>query len=666
MKKISRTLSVILSAIALSAPAQEMTDTLKEVVVTGISATSVRYTSQNIGSISITELQQKGAVNLSDALAKVPGISQVTTGVSISKPVIRGLYGNRILVLLSGLRFDNQQWQDEHGMGLSYIGIDRTEVIKGPASVLYGTDALGGVINIIEEVPDSGRSWDINTRFFSNTLGTLTDIGYQKRKNDKWSRIRLGVENHADYSDGHNNRVLNSRNNGYYLKAGTGFIKGRWKSENTYSFSWNNYGFIMEDLHDFMEPDARWSRNMEGPHHIVLLNIGSSSNTRYFEKSTLNIRTGFQSNLRMEDEGGGAISLNMHLMSALNTLRWEKQLNPNTLFIATNHLTFENNTNYGARIIVPDANLFEGSVSAFVRSTKGKFISELGAGVSDKHIRTFATRLNNMPGDSVQPFSKNNLSLNGIAGLCFNPTEALSFKANVATGFRAPNLAELSSNGLHEGVFHYEIGDPDMKIEQNVNGDITIEGDYKKCFFSLSGFANRFFNYIYLAPTNEDYFGFPVYRFKQQDALLYGGEAVLNLGLPSADWLQWKNSASIIYGTLADGSNLPFIPAPKIVTGIELSKKNAGKAEGLYIEPELEYVFGQDRPARYETSTASYMLLNLSAGLQLPLGKNKINISIACRNLLNEAYADHLSRLKNFGILNPGRNVIVNVRIPVK
>jgi iron complex outermembrane receptor protein len=670
MAAFSRAITVIAAFLLhLAVSAQEpMADTLKEVVVTGISTTGASYTSQNIESISIKEMQQQGAMNLADALAKSPGISQMTTGISIAKPVIRGLYGNRILVLLSGLRFDNQQWQDEHGMGLSYIGIDRTEVIRGPASVLYGTDALGGVINIIEEKPDTGdhHSFDINTRFFSNTLGTLTDAGYMNRNGNKWSRLRVGFESHGDYSDGNNNRVLNSRNSGYYLKTGMGFLKGRWRSENTYNFSLNNYGFIMEDLHDFFDPDARWSRSMAGPHHIVLLNIGGSNNTLYLDKSVLNIHTGVQSNLRMEDEGGGQISLNMHLVSLLNTLKWEKQLGQRTLFIASNQLTSENNTNYGARIIVPDANLMEASGSVFIRHYFKKLVMEAGAGVSDKYIRTFETARLNSPDKEMHPFARNHVSVNGIAGFSLNPTEELNIKSNISTGFRAPNLAELSSNGLHEGIFHYEIGDPDLKIEQNINIDLTMEGEKEWCFASLSGFGNRFFNYIYLAPVPEEFFGFPIYRFKQQDALLYGGEAIFNLNLPSAKWLQWKNSGSIIYGKLDDGNNLPFIPATKITTAFHLQKEKAGRAAQLYIEPEYQYVFRQDRPAKYETTTPAYSLVNLGAGMLLPVKSTTLDISISCHNLLNEAYADHLSRLKDFGILNPGRNVMVHVRIPLK
>jgi iron complex outermembrane receptor protein len=112
----------------------------------------VKETSFNIQSLSIGKIRQSGALNISDALSKLPGISQLTTGPAISKPVIRGLYGNRVLAVLSGLKFDNQQWQDEHGLGLNDVGIDRIEVIKGPASLLYGSEAIGGILNIIEEV----------------------------------------------------------------------------------------------------------------------------------------------------------------------------------------------------------------------------------------------------------------------------------------------------------------------------------------------------------------------------------------------------------------------------------------------------------------------------------------------------------------------------------
>jgi iron complex outermembrane receptor protein len=649
--------------------AQTVRDTVKieEIVITGFSAGTTKNTSLNIEPVSIKEMETKNPANLSDALAKVPGISQITTGISISKPVIRGLYGNRILVLLSGLRFDNQQWQDEHGLGLSYIGIDRVELIKGPASVLYGTDALGGVINIIEEQPGKPgqKTVDVNTRFYSNTLGTLTDVGYKSTKEKKWFRVRAGIENHADYSDGRNQRVLNSRNNGYYLKLGKGFQRSSWSSENTYNFSLNNYGFIMEDTKDFFSPDARWSRSMAGPHHTVLFNILNSKNTFKKEKSLFHMNAGLQSNERMEDEGGGQISLNMHLFSALLNPKFEKFLSEKTTLIANTQLTFENNTNFGARTIVPDANMMEGMASVYLRQASKKLVMEAGTGLSNKFIQTFQTGNINTSGSTIQPFKINRSAVNGMLGFSYNPHRYVNLKANTASGFRAPNLAELSSNGLHEGVFRYEIGDPTMKIEQNINTDLTFEINHPEVFFYVSGFYNKFNNYIYLSPTGKDHYGFQIFQYLQQDAYLYGGEAVVKIRPKIFKSFSINGSYALTKGVLSKGGYLPFIPAQKITGSIRYEKKIAATSNFFYIEPQIEYVLRQSNPAQFETATPCYYLVNTSIGIEFRKNKNPISIYLTGRNILNRNYYDHLSRLKYYGIYNPGVNYMVTLKMPI-
>lgn len=658
--------ALLISLFTFGANAQT-DNVLDTIVLTGIRQAGAAGTVLNIEPVRVSVLEERAPVNLSDALSRIPGIHQLSTGPSISKPVIRGLYGNRILVLLSGLRFDNQQWQAEHGMGISYIGIDRVEVIKGPASVLFGTDALGGVINIIGEQPDTSRkkSIDGSTRFYSNTLGTLTDIGYKYSTAEKWSHIRIGVENHADYSDGRGNRVLNSRNSGYYLKAGKGAFHKNWKTDNTYNFSWNRFGFIMPDLRDFFTPDARWSRAMAGPHHVVMLNILSSQNLIQLSNSLLRINGGIQSNLRMEDEGGGHISLNMHLLSLLSHIRWEKHLSKYTLFILNNQLTFEKNTNYGARVLIPDANLFEGSVSAFISRQAKKILLEAGAGISDKYIHTFQTQTLNAPGKAIQPFAINRTAFNGIAGFSFTPVKEFMLKANLSSGFRAPNLAELSSNGLHEGIYVFEIGDPTLQIEQNINADVSAEISREKIFASVSVFGNKFFDYIYLAPTNEDSIGFPVFRFLQQDAKLYGGE--IQVRYMPVKWLQVSAGYDRVDGVLKDGTHIPYIPAQKATFSIRFKKDHkVRKLKVLFAEPELVYVFAQNNPAVFETSSPAYFLLNLFTGATWETSTRKrFDIGISGLNLLDAGYADHLSRLRNYGILNPGRNIMVKLHVTI-
>lgn len=157
---------------------------------------------------------------MSEALSTLPGVSQITTG-AISKPVIRGLYGDRILINIAGLKLEDQQWEDEHGLGLSDVGVERIELIKGPASLLFGCGAMGGVVNIVEEeLPESGTTkQNLNFKLFSNTYGAGIDYGFKKSGKNTFL-LRTGIESHADYSDGAGNRVPNTRFAIYNINLG--------------------------------------------------------------------------------------------------------------------------------------------------------------------------------------------------------------------------------------------------------------------------------------------------------------------------------------------------------------------------------------------------------------------------------------------------------------
>lgn len=656
MKRIILLLNSCLLLYGFCFAQDDSTKYLQEVVITGIQNSGSKNTALNLEGYSLQQLDTRSPFNLSNALSSIPGISELSTGNGISKPVIRGLYGNRILVLLSGLRFDNQQFQDEHGLGLSQIGIDRVEVIKGPASILYGTDAIGGVINVIEETPDKqGRSLDLTTRFYSNTLGTLTDIGYsQYNKNKTWWRLRGGIESHADYTDGNGTRVLDSRNKGYYGKAGFGFTRGNWIMNNSYNFSYNQFGFVVPDLSLFMKTDARGSRSMQGPHHNVMLNILSSQNTFQLRSSVLKINAGFQSNHRMEDEGGGEISLNMHLISALENAKWEKRICKNVLFVLNQQFTFEKNTNLGKRKLIPDANLIEGNLSGFLHFSLDKLSIETGAGINNKEIQTFLTIPLNTPGKHVHPFNIDRTSANAMVGLSYNPNEMLNVKTNISTGDRAPNLAELSSDGLHEGYYRYEIGNSDLKMEQNINGDASMEFNSHQWFVALSVYYNRFFNYIYLAPSTDNYFGFPVYYFKQQDAKIYGSELIVAYKPAALKHYEIKETFTTTRGILDDGGYLPFIPAYKNTLSL-IFKKDIGNKK-VYFEPEYEYIFKHDHPAQFEINTPSYGLINIYSGLTTHYHNRELHWQLSIKNLFNLPYYDHLSRLSDPTLFSPPIN----------
>lgn len=640
---------------------------MSEVVVSGIRSTVVTGTSMNIRSLSVGKMRQSGAYNISDALAKLPGVSQISTGVAISKPVIRGLYGNRILAVLSGLKFDNQQWQDEHGLGLGDMGIDRVEVIKGPASLLYGSEAVGGILNIIEEAPAASgtKEADINTGIYSNTLGLFVDAGIKKATATKSWGLRVGLNSNADYSDGNGKRIMNSRFTGYYLKLSKGFKKKNWESDNHFNSSWDNFGFITADNSNSFLNDGRWSRSMKGPHHVVLLNVLSSQNNIRLKHSTLSVNAGLQSNLRLEDEGGGSISLNMLLSTFLWRVQWNKQLDSVTELILSNNFQFENNTNFGAFVIIPDANMIESGLAAFIRRSKNKFVLEAGIGGSVRNIHTLLTDGVNSPEKMIPPFNKTRPSLNGSIGISWLPTDKLDLKANVSSGFRTGNLAELSSNGLHEGTLRFEIGDPDLKIEQNINSELSLSYTSYMFQFSVAGFLNHFGNYIYLAPTGTTYVGFDVFRYLQKKADLYGGECMLALRLPGFEKLRWETNFSTVTGKLDDGSRLPFIPPSKWSNELKLSLKNGKKLKGFTAFAGIDKFSAQDHPALFESNTGGYWLLNGGFYGSFMCKQKEFKFSIAGNNLLNKNYYDHLSRFKDYGIHDIGRNIVLRLNIPI-
>jgi iron complex outermembrane receptor protein len=650
------------------------TDTIpvmREVVVSGIRSSLVKETSFNIQSLSVGQIRQSGALNVSDALSKLPGISQLTTGPAISKPVIRGLYGNRVLAVLSGLKFDNQQWQDEHGLGLNDVGIDRVEVIRGPASLLYGSEAIGGILNIIEEVPNKPgeKNGDVNVGLFSNTYGLSVDGGIKSATEKRNWGIRVGLNSNADYSDGDNTRIQNSRFAGYYLKGSYGFIKNKWISSNHFMSSLDNFGFITADNSNSFLYDGRWSRSMKGPHHTVFLNILSSQNKISLKKSSLDVNLGVQSNLRLEDEGDNHISLNMLLSTFLWHVMWNKQLNSKTEIVLSNNSQFENNTNYGSRTIIPDANMMETGFSGFIKRKGGKLVFETGIGFSLRNIHTFETPGVNTPGKSISPFNKTLPSLNGSIGFAWNSNNSWNVKANIGTGFRSGNLAELSSDGLHEGTLRYEIGDPDLKIEQNVNSEISVNYTSRYFQFSVAAYLDHFLNYIYLAPTGAQYLGFDVTRYEQFDANLYGTESMLAINFPLCERpdgyrVRFETNFSTVTGKLSDGTYLPFIPPVKWTQQLQLKFEKGRRLNHFSFFVMAEEHFEQDHPAEFETPTDACWLLNAGIHGNWQTKSRTFMFSITGNNLLNRNYYDHLSRFKEYGIHNIGRNIIVHLNIP--
>jgi iron complex outermembrane receptor protein len=305
--------------------------------------------------------------------------------------------------------------------------------------------------------------------------------------------------------------------------------------------------------------------------------------------------------------------------------------------------------------------MYEINLSGYLETRyKKNLLVENGLGLGTKSIKTFLTPSVNGPGKEVGPFHKISPYYNFFSGFTFFPSERLNIKLNASSGVRVPNLAELSSNGLHEGVFTYEIGDPKMKNEQNFSFNFFLNYTRSKFELSISPFYNVFYNYVYLAPTNEDWFGFPVFRYKQQNVSQYGTEMTVTVK-PSRS-LTSSVSYSGMRSIMADGKYTPYTPPQRITPSVKYSfLKN--KMKGLYLCANADYFLSQNEIAYAEIATPEYWLLNLSAGTTLNKKNQIFSFNATVNNLMNTAYYDHLSRFKYFGILNMGRNIVVSLKI---
>ncbi len=290
---------------------------------------------------------------------------------------------------------------------------------------------------------------------------------------------------------------------------------------------------------------------------------------------------------------------------------------------------------------------------------------EYGLGAGVRYINALPTRGINSDEKEMDPFKQTRPFANGMLGASYLPGERWNLKANIATGVRAPNLSELSSNGLHEGIYTYEIGDPDMRNEQNINADLGLYYLGERFEFGASAYYNHFMGYIYLQPTEEEWFGFPVYRFTQGDANIYGGEISTAYKPRFVEGLKVSASYAELTGQLVNGEYLPYMPAQKLKPEIRYdgSRENGSSFYG-FVNTEL--VLDKNEVNSEESATMGYTLLNAGAGISFSTARARYRLNLSASNLLNEAYYDHLSRLKNFGFLNMGRNVTLTLKINFK
>jgi len=686
------------------------------VTVTGVSsATSTRRTPIPVNIVKKEDLFRNVSTNLIDNIAKTPGVSQVSTGPAISKPFIRGLGYNRVLVVNDGVRQEGQQWGDEHGIEIDEQNVSKVEILKGPASLMYGSDALAGVVNVISIIPppEGKIRGNVSSSYLTNNRQRDFHADISGNNNGFIWGANGSYKAAGDYKNKYDGYVFNSKFNEKDFGGYLGFNK-KWGYTHLYLTNFdqhlglvegerddatgrfvklvNDGGVVGQEIatgHDFTSSDPLVPRQ-----RVQHFKIASDNNFN-IGKDRLTVVLGYQRNQRQEfgnilepDEkelffslGTVNYSLQYHLAEKNN---WKTTIGVNGMS--------QTNENKGEEQLIPEYSLFDIGGFVYVQKIIDKL--SLSGGIRFDNRSIDSKEAMDGTTEKFASFKKDFSNVSGSAGLSYEAGKNLTLKFNLAKGFRAPSIPELASNGAHEGTNRYEYGEQQLKSESSYQADAGVEINSEHVSFTANIFYNYINNFIYyrklqstaggdstITDGTEQFFAF---RFNQDNAKLYGLEFNLDIHPHPLDWLHIENTFSYVRGELSrvqDGSkNLPFIPAPRLINEVKVELLKNGKLlRNLFVKAELDNTFDQSHPFtgfNTETATPGYSLLNAGFGGDIRAkDKTLFSLFLGANNLTDVAYQNHLSRLKyapenlatgRIGVFNMGRNFSVKVNVPLE
>lgn len=698
---------------------------LEEVVVTGAGVkTLVKESPVPIAALSRTQWLQSASTNLVDAIVKLPGVSQIMTGPTLSKPIIRGLGFNRVITVHDGVRQEDNQWGEEHSLHIDEFSIERYEIIRGAGSLMYGSDGLGGVISVISPTPtEEGKiRGSILYNFQSNN--TLQGVSANLGGNTNgfiWTG-RLSHKNAGNYQNPYDGLVNGSAFNELDYSGMIGLNK-KWGYSRLYFSKFGQNINIIDGTRDSfgnftqsallngklvkqtLSKEALENPTINPSNSQQLENYKISwNNYLNLGKSTLSFNLAYSQNRRKE-YGNIFKPFQADLYFFLETLYYDARFNfpeKNNFetTIGTNGMLQKMN-NRGNETLYPNFNLFDNGVFVFTKKKIDRLILSGGLRFDIRQLNIeklyidsegkFQTSPSSNTTERFTGFEKNFKNVTGSFGAVYKINDLLSVKTNLARGFRAPSVPEISSNGEHAGTFRYEIGNINQQSEVSLQNDFGFTYENTSWYADVNFFSNRIQNYTFServqtrAGQDSIINGVPVFRYQQGNARLLGMEAVLTFNPMSARWLSITESYSLVNGVNLSAKNdsakyLPFMPPPRWLTTLKLTKDTWGKnLRNAYLTLELEHNQQQNKVLlayNTETFTPAYSLLNIGTGATITNRKKQalFSLYLNVNNVLDKAYQSHQSRLKYLdtnlstgrqGVFNMGRNVSVKVVVPI-
>jgi len=725
---------------------------LKEVVITGVSsATDKQKTPVSVATVSNDYLLQNSATNVIDAVAAIPGVSAMTDGQSISKPVIRGLGYNRVLTVIDGVEQVDQVWFDEFGIEADPDAVYRYEILKGPGSLAYGSDAIAGVINLIPAppLPEGQVKGDILFNYQTNNglINSMFHIGGTSN-GISWSARVDNTMAHA-YRNPNDGYVLNSQFSNFNTDGTIG-IHRKWGYAQLHASYFELRTGIVDGTRDSLsgvllrpvsypglnggEPTYVFPTHQEQTSYTPFVINQRIRHTKIVSDNSIALGDGrikgtfsWQKNQRQENNDPTMPDVSDIYYSSNAATYDVRYLSPQTGGFNISggaNGEYQSSQSLGTLMLIPNYNFFEIGAFAIANEKIGNLNLSGGIRYDTRTFNGIDHWVDSTTQAPVAPNAENGFhefqgftsKFSGMSfslGGSYDISKSVFIKANLARGWRAPNVAECAANGVHDGTVVYEIGTPNLSPETSLEEDVAFGVNSKDVNLEVDLFNNNISDFIYAQglknsmgqdsinnSLNAAGLGAaPVYKYTQGHARLYGGELGLNLHPAALPWVELNTTFSYVYGSLINAPDsskyLPFVPPARVTADLKFPVKKIGSVfKNVYFKAGMLSCFQQNdiyrqfaiynglstalTPAEYAASTSAtkgYVLFNAGAGGDIvSKGKTVCQLYLICNNLFNTAYIDYMSRFKynpvnyttgRVGVFNMGRNLSIKMVIPL-
>ncbi|TRZ42862.1 TonB-dependent receptor [Robertkochia solimangrovi] len=654
-------------------------------------------------------LDKNRANSLMQTLEKIPGVSTINIGSGQSKPVIRGLGFNRVAVVQNGIKHEAQQWGSDHGLEIDQYGIEAIQIIKGPASLMYGSDAIAGVVNIKPSLIPQQNTFEGEVNLLGETNNDLLGVsaGLQSRKEHWYYRGRFTYRDYGDFKvptdrinyenyifELHDHNLRNTAGKEANASFNLGYVSDNFKSETSISNVNTKNGFFanahgLEVRTSSIDYD-RSNRDIDLPYHTVnhLKVTNSTTLITHGKTHVLHFDLGYQSNHREEHSEPvphgympkpadsrervfrkNTFSLNLNdKMSVLN--RHE--------LVAGFNLEYQHNDIDGWGFLIPAYQRF--SVGGFAYDQvevdqqlhlQAGIRYDLGIIHTEPYYDWFQSQINNEDGTTSRVYLQRSQdkrlnfgSFSGSLGIAYTLDDT-NFKVNAGRSFRMPLANELASDGVNYHMYRYEKGNSELDAEASWQLDLEVDHIRDNYYLGVSPFINYFENYIYLNPTSDYYETLQIYEYTQSEVFRYGGE--LKAGIRFFERLQLDASGEYVYSRQTsgpkEGYTLPFSPPLSGRFSAAFQFDDTWFFKQPMLSMDYKIAAAQKEIIPPEEITDGYQVMNFSLNMKVGLlsGLPSMSIRFNINNILNTKYFNHTSFYRLIDVPEPGRNFSISI-----